>query len=167
MTMWMLSSRDGNRAARRVVGMGVRRLFGIVGVAVVLAACGSSSSSSGGGGSQEAPTTAPAATTTAPASTAPVPSASLQPPIGANPTAPLAASCTKSGTAGCPPPDGAALQQLVGLTEQQAAAQAAANGWPFRVAERDGERFLLTQDFNEQRVNVAVENGVVTRAWSG
>jgi hypothetical protein len=144
----------------------VRRLFGLVGLAMALAACGSSSSY-GGGGSQEAPTTAPEATTTVPATTAPVPSASLQPPIGANPTAPLGASCTKSGTASCPPPDGAALQQLVGLTEQQAGAQAAANGWPFRVAERDGEQFLLTQDYNDERVNVAVQNGVVTRAWSG
>ena len=110
----------------------MRRLLGVVGLAMALAACGSSSSY-GGGGSQEAPTSASAAT----------------------------------GTASCPPPDGAALQQLVGLSEQQAAAQAAANGWPFRVAERDGEQLLLTQDYNEERVNVAVQNGVVTRAWSG
>ena len=88
-------------------------------------------------------------------------------PIASNPTAPLAATCTKSASTPACPADPAALQAFVGLSEQQAAAQAAANGWPFRVAERDGEQLLLTQDYNEQRVNVAVQDGKVTRAWFG
>jgi hypothetical protein len=101
----------------------------------------------------------PAADTSTPVSTVA--------PIASNPTAPLAGSCTKSaGTPVCPP-DPAVLQSFVGLTEQQAQAQAAAKGWPFRVAERDGEQLMLTQDFNEERVNVAVQSGVVTRAWFG
>jgi len=133
----------------------VKRLFGALSLAAVLAACGSTSSSSSGGN---------VATTAAPATTAP---ATTVAPIASNPTAPLAASCTKSaGTPVCPP-DPAALQAFVGLTEQQAAAQAAANGWPFRVAERDGEQLMLTQDYNEERVNVAVQSGKVTRAWFG
>jgi len=145
----------GNRPGGRVVGTGVRRLLGAVGLAAALAACGSSSSSSSGGNP---------ATTTAPAPTA---SATTVAPIASNPTAPLAASCTKSASTPVCPPDPAALQAFVGLSEQQAAAQASANGWPFRVAERDGEQLMLTQDFNEERVNVAVQDGKVTRAWFG
>jgi hypothetical protein len=134
----------------------VRRLLGAVSLVVALAACGSSSSSSSSGGSP--------ATTAAPPTTAP---ATTVAPIASNPTAPLAASCTKSATTPVCPPDPVALQAFVGLTEQQAVAQAAANGWPFRVAERDGEQLLLTQDYNEERINVAVQNGMVTRAWFG
>jgi hypothetical protein len=145
----------------------VRRLLGAVSLVVALAACGSSSSSSSSGGSPTTtaapPTTAPA-TTVAPPTTAP---ATTVAPIASNPTAPLAASCTKSATTPVCPPDPVALQAFVGLTEQQAVAQAAANGWPFRVAERDGEQLLLTQDYNEERINVAVQNGMVTRAWFG
>jgi hypothetical protein len=128
-----------------------------VGVAAALAACGSASSSSSGGN----PATTAAAATTAP------PLATTVAPIASNPSAPLAASCTKSATTPVCPPDPAALQAFVGLTEQQAAAQAAANGWAFRVAERDGEQLMLTQDYNEERVNVATQNGKVSRAWFG
>ncbi len=134
----------------------MRRLLGAVGLAAALAACGSTSSSSSSGGN--------AATSAAPATTAP---ATAVAPIASNPTAPLAASCTKSASTPVCPADPAALQAFVGLTEQQAVAQAAANGWPFRVAERDGEQLLVTQDYNEERVNVAVQNGKVTRAWFG
>ena len=145
----------GNWPAAPVVRTGVRRLLGAVGLAAVLAACGSSYSSSSSGNP---------ATTATPATTA---SAATVAPIASNPTAPLAATCTKSASTPACPADPAALQAFVGLSEQQAAAQAAANGWPFRVAERDGEQLLLTQDYNEQRVNVAVQDGKVTRAWFG
>ena len=134
----------------------MRQLLGAVGLVATLAACGSSSSSSSSGAP---PTTAPASTSAT--------SVTSVVPIASNPTAPLAASCTKSATTAVCPPDPAALATFVGLTEQQAAAQAAANGWAYRVAERDGEQLMLTQDFNEERVNVAVQNGVVTRAWFG
>jgi hypothetical protein len=56
---------------------------------------------------------------------------------------------------------------LVGLAEDQAAAAAAAQGWAFRVAERDGVSELLTADYSPSRVNVAITNGAVTRAWMG
>ncbi len=56
---------------------------------------------------------------------------------------------------------------LVGLPEDQAAAAATAKGWAYRVAERDGVEQMLTADYNESRVNVAITNGVVTRAWIG
>ena len=56
---------------------------------------------------------------------------------------------------------------LVGLAEDQAAAAAASHGWAFRVAERDGVSELLTADYSPNRVNVAITNGAVTRAWMG
>ena len=33
------------------------------------------------------------------------------------------------------------------------------------MAERDGVEQMLTADYNPDRVNVAVTNGTVTRAW--
>ena len=57
--------------------------------------------------------------------------------------------------------------ELVGLPEAQAEAAATAHGWAYRVAERDGVEQMLTADFDEQRVNVAITNGTVTRAWMG
>jgi hypothetical protein len=70
-----------------------------------------------------------------------------------------------------PPPDRnratADPSPLVGLTENQAEAAAASHGWAFRVAERDGVSEMLTADYDPDRVNVAVTNGVVTRAWMG
>jgi len=68
------------------------------------------------------------------------------------------------------PPDGSATADpspLVGLPEDQAAAEAAAHGWAFRVAERDGVSQLLTADYSPTRVNVAITDGAVTRAWMG
>ena len=133
----------------------MRRLLGAAALVAALGACGSSSSSSSSGAPASATTTVAASTSVTVA------------PIASNPTAPLAASCTKSASTPVCPPDPAVVAKFVGLTEQQAAAQAAANGWPYRVAERDGEQLMVTQDFNEERVNVAVQNGVVTRAWFG
>jgi hypothetical protein len=68
------------------------------------------------------------------------------------------------------PPDAGATADpsgLVGLPEEEATAAAAAKGWAYRVAERDGVSQLLTADYSESRVNVAITNGVVTRAWIG
>jgi len=59
------------------------------------------------------------------------------------------------------------VPDLVGLSEAQAEAAAATHGWAYRVAERDGVELMLTADFDEQRVNVAIANGTVTRAWMG
>jgi hypothetical protein len=145
----------------------VRRLFGVLGLVAALAACGASSSNGVGA---DAPTTA-APTTRVPVTTTtaapPVASPKPVPPIAANPTAPLPGLCTQSGTDSVCPPDPEAGQQFVGLSEADAAARAAQHGWAFRVAERDGEQLLLTQDFNAERVNVALAGGTVQRAWFG
>ena len=36
-----------------------------------------------------------------------------------------------------------------------------ANGWQVRIAARDGEFFMLTQDYVENRVNLSVKRGKV------
>jgi len=59
------------------------------------------------------------------------------------------------------------VPELVGLPEAEAAAAAAARGWAYRVAERDGVEQMLTADYSDQRVNVAITAGAVTRAWIG
>jgi hypothetical protein len=50
-----------------------------------------------------------------------------------------------------------------GLREDAAAALAGRRGRPLRVVERDGEPLPHTDDFVEDRLNVAVEDGRVSR----
>ena len=51
---------------------------------------------------------------------------------------------------------------LVGLTVDDATQAAEANGWVLRVSTLDGVGQILTADFVTNRVDVAVEAGVVT-----
>lgn len=53
-------------------------------------------------------------------------------------------------------------QELIGLTENEAALCAASLNWGFRVGARDGEYFALTMDYRTDRVNVIVKEGIVT-----
>lgn len=57
-------------------------------------------------------------------------------------------------------------QQLVGLDEDEAAKVAAGNGWTMRVVERDGESLMVTTDWVDNRVNVAVDSGKVSAVSS-
>ena len=57
-------------------------------------------------------------------------------------------------------------QQLVGLAEDEAAKVAAGNGWMMRVVERDGESLMVTTDWVDNRVNVAVDSGKVSAVSS-
>jgi hypothetical protein len=59
------------------------------------------------------------------------------------------------------PLDENSAQQLLGLPESEATKVAMANGWQVRIAARDGEFFMLTQDFVENRVNLSVKSGKV------
>ena len=52
--------------------------------------------------------------------------------------------------------------KLVGLTEDEAAKVADANGWVLRVSSRDGKDLQLTMDFVPNRVNLAIVDGKVT-----
>jgi len=59
------------------------------------------------------------------------------------------------------PLDENTAQQLLGLPEAEATKVAMANGWVVRIAARNGEFFMLTQDYSENRVNLNVKNGKV------
>jgi hypothetical protein len=52
---------------------------------------------------------------------------------------------------------------LVGLSEGDATRSAREHGCSLRVVERDGEAYSVTADVQDDRVNVAVEDGTVTR----
>jgi hypothetical protein len=56
---------------------------------------------------------------------------------------------------------------LLGMSEQEATSTAEANGWVVRVAARDGEQFALTMDYNPKRVNLTVNNDVVSDVFIG
>lgn len=55
----------------------------------------------------------------------------------------------------------------LGLTEQDASDLAKDNGLTLRVAGRDGECFALTMDYRVDRVNVYLDDAVVTAASIG
>ncbi len=55
----------------------------------------------------------------------------------------------------------------VGLEEAAAGEAADAAGVPWRVIERDGEPLAATQDYNAERVNFVVEDGVVVSVTNG
>ena len=59
------------------------------------------------------------------------------------------------------PLDENTAQQLLGLPEAEATKVAMANGWVVRIAARDGEFFMLTQDYSKNRVNLSVKRGTV------
>lgn len=59
------------------------------------------------------------------------------------------------------------VSALVGLSESEAAATAKDKGWELRVVSRDGEDFMVTQDYKTDRVNITVKSGKVTKASVG
>ena len=73
--------------------------------------------------------------------------------------------------AACPPSDAADVATgitqeradlLLGFREVDAQRCAEELGWSFRVGRRDGEFFALTMDYSPQRVNVEVDDDIVT-----
>lgn len=57
--------------------------------------------------------------------------------------------------------------ELLGLTEAAATAEAESRNWTVRIAARDGEQFALTMDYSPTRVNLTVENDLVTYLFVG
>jgi hypothetical protein len=59
------------------------------------------------------------------------------------------------------------LRAAVGFPEADVERAAKAGGAAFRVVCRDGARLTYTSEINPDRLNVHVENGVVTKAFCG
>jgi hypothetical protein len=58
-------------------------------------------------------------------------------------------------------------QQLIGQTEIHVNELINNAGMDFRVMKRDGESFLGTADFNPERFNLEIENGIITNVYLG
>lgn len=58
-------------------------------------------------------------------------------------------------------------ERLIGLSEVDAVTEAESQGWDVRVVSRDGEDFPITMDYSTGRVNLTVEDDVVTKVYVG
>ena len=63
--------------------------------------------------------------------------------------------------------DDASSKKLIGLTEDEAQKVATEMGWQVRVAMRDGEAYMLTMDYQTNRVNLTITKGYVTAVVVG
>jgi hypothetical protein len=63
--------------------------------------------------------------------------------------------------------DEASAKKLIGLTEEESQKVAVELGWQVRVAMRDGEAFMLTTDYQTNRVNLTITKGLVTNVVIG
>ena len=57
--------------------------------------------------------------------------------------------------------------QMIGMTIDEATSLAEGSQLIVRIVEQDGESFMVTMDFRTNRVNLVIENGVVTRVSVG
>ncbi|TVR46347.1 MAG: hypothetical protein EA402_02770 [Planctomycetota bacterium] len=75
------------------------------------------------------------------------------------------------GEGGGPSPyEGVILPELlpfIGLSEAESEAAARESHRPWRLVSRDGEQFMVTMDYIEERVNAIVRDGVVVAANNG
>ncbi len=85
------------------------------------------------------------------------------------------APSTIATPAECPPADVAdtveisvqRAELLLGFSEADAQRCASQLGWSYRVGQRDGESFALTEDYSLQRVTVTVADDMVTAITVG
>lgn len=56
---------------------------------------------------------------------------------------------------------------LIGLAEEKAITEAKEYGWRIRTMQKNGEAFCGTMDLGPERVNIIVENGIVTKTYIG
>ena len=56
---------------------------------------------------------------------------------------------------------------VISMTEQEARKMCIDNDFIFRCIERDGGKPTVHRDLRSDRINVAIENGIVTRAYIG
>ena len=84
-------------------------------------------------------------------------------------TSPSSTETTTSQPALCPEAGGANalnIGTLVGKAVDAASAAAEDHGCELRVVQEDGEDLAVTLDFNPDRINVAVEEGTITKIVS-
>ena len=72
-----------------------------------------------------------------------------------------------TGDPGASEPADDSPEGLIGLTEAAAVDEAESGGWVVRVVARDGENYLVTQDYSLSRVNLTVVGGIVTSVSVG
>lgn len=152
---------------------GVRLAIPTLAVGLLLAGCGSDDGASTTGlatpGAVPSTTTPPAITGTAPpAGTSSVPG--VPPAPGTTTTTEPGATVPADQPIPCPSnkdggssPSAFDARELEGRTLAQAEATAKARGCSVRVARRDGEDLIVTQDLSTSRINVEVADGRVTR----
>jgi hypothetical protein len=58
-------------------------------------------------------------------------------------------------------------KDLVGLGEDEAVKIIEGNGWTSRIGSRDGEQFMLTEDFVTSRLTLGIEKSMVVTATIG
>jgi hypothetical protein len=56
---------------------------------------------------------------------------------------------------------------LIGMNVVEAEALAKSKGFISRITERDGESFIVTMDYRTNRVNLIVENDIITKTFVG
>ncbi len=77
------------------------------------------------------------------------------------------AAASSSDTTEASAEDSAEFAAYLGLTVEEAGAMAEDEGRPWRVVSEDGEDLPVTMDFVEDRLNFAVEDGVVVEVTTG
>ena len=55
----------------------------------------------------------------------------------------------------------------MGLNEDEAVKIIEGNGWIYRIGSRDGEQFMLTQDYLTSRLTLGIEKSIVVTASIG
>ena len=63
-----------------------------------------------------------------------------------------------------PDNDTTGAESYIGLSEEDATEKARAEGYDHRIVARDGEEFMVTMDYREDRINFSIENGRVVKA---
>lgn len=58
-------------------------------------------------------------------------------------------------------------KELIGMAEGEALQCVEDAGLTWRIYEKDGEQFALTMDYRVERVNLKLDDGIVTDAYSG
>ena len=58
-------------------------------------------------------------------------------------------------------------EALVGLSEDEAVKIIEGNGWTYSIGSRDGEQFMLTQDYLTSRLTLGIEKSIVVTATIG